>query len=112
MAHMHDHAAGLRFVGALALTVAILTELAAEGVVTLIGIAALGAVLAAWTVVYSAWLCAGSAVVPRRLVKRMLAGAVLMPAVAPLQLVFGMQFWALVIVAGMAWAVSVTVRAH
>ena len=55
MAHMRDHAAGLRFVGALALTVAILIELAAEGVVTLIGIAALGAVLAAWTVVYSAW---------------------------------------------------------
>ena len=86
-------------------------EVAAEGALVVVGFAALGAALGAWAVVYDHVLCRGEPFDRDLVISWVVGGAVAVPGLAALQLVFGTAVWVAVLVTFLlAWAVATSLR--
>jgi hypothetical protein len=85
-------------------------ELTAEGILVLLGVAALGGGLGGWMAVYDHVLCRSERVSPSLVLPWVIGGAVAMPGIAALQLVVGPTIWVVVIAALLAWAVRTSVH--
>jgi hypothetical protein len=94
----------------LALGAAAVIETTADGVLVLLGLVTLGAALGAWIVVYDHAICRVETLRPGLLLPWILRGAVVMPGLAALHLVYGMVVWVTLILALWMWAVRASLQ--